>query len=91
MESAGYTFADISADPGVGQVVIISLITIPLTPTETVLLLVATKRSGRKFLWDDLFVVLALVGHLDYTITPIGAIPGAADLTTDQAAVLIAN
>ncbi|TGJ81699.1 hypothetical protein E0Z10_g7075 [Xylaria hypoxylon] len=67
-----YTFADIIADPGLGKVVIISLIGIPLTLLATVLRLIATKRSGRSLAWDDLFAVLALVGFLGYTVTPVG-------------------
>ncbi|KAI0434882.1 hypothetical protein F5Y09DRAFT_295108 [Xylaria sp. FL1042] len=87
----GYTFADIIADPGLGKVIIISLVGIPLTLIATILRLVATKRSGRKFAWDDLFAVLALVGFLGYTVTPVGAIAGASDLTDEQAAVLTAK
>ncbi|KAI0547644.1 hypothetical protein F4679DRAFT_358010 [Xylaria curta] len=87
----GYTFADIIADPGLGKIIIISLVTIPLTLLTTILRLVATKRSSRRFAWDDLFAVLALVGFLGYTVTPIGAISGAADLTQEQAAVLTAK
>ncbi|KAI0472063.1 hypothetical protein GGR56DRAFT_677909 [Xylariaceae sp. FL0804] len=87
----GYTFADIIAEPGIGPIVIISLVTIPLTIAATSLRLVATRRSRRPLSWDDLFAVLALVGHLGYTVTPVGAIPGAADLTTEQAAVLTAK
>ncbi|KAI8623599.1 hypothetical protein F5Y19DRAFT_458026 [Xylariaceae sp. FL1651] len=87
----GYTFADIIADPGVGPIVIISLVTIPLTLAATILRLVATKRSGRRLAWDDLFAVLALVGFLGYTVTPIGSIPGAADLTEEEGAVLTAK
>ncbi|KAI1318719.1 hypothetical protein F5Y16DRAFT_116315 [Xylariaceae sp. FL0255] len=88
MRSMGYTFADIIAEPGIGQIVILSLVTTPLTILATALRLIATKRSGRKFSWDDLFAVLALVGHLGYTVTPVGAIPGAANFTTMQGAVL---
>jgi hypothetical protein len=91
MGSTGYSFADIIAEPGIGRIIIISLVTIPLTLIATSLRLIATKRSGRKLSWDDLFAVLALVGHLGYTVTPVGAIPGAADLTPDQAAVLTAK
>ncbi|KAJ8131736.1 hypothetical protein O1611_g1886 [Lasiodiplodia mahajangana] len=87
----GYTFADIIADPGLGPIAVVSIITIPLTLVATVLRLVATKRSGRRLAWDDLFAVLALVGFLGYTITPIGAIPGAADLTEEEASVLTAK
>ncbi|RWA06307.1 hypothetical protein EKO27_g8803 [Xylaria grammica] len=86
-----YTFENIIADPGLGPIIIISLVTIPLTLVATILRLVATKRSRRRLAWDDLFAVLALVGHLGYTITPVGAIPGAADLTDEQAAVLTAK
>ncbi|KAI0450754.1 hypothetical protein F5B21DRAFT_489870 [Xylaria acuta] len=86
-----YTFENIIADPGLGPIIIISLVTIPLTLVATILRLVATKRSRQRLAWDDLFAVLALVGHLGYTITPVGAIPGAADLTEEQAAVLTAK
>lgn len=64
------SFGDIIASPGLGPVIIISIVTIPLTAIATILRLVATKRSGRKLAWDDLFAVLALVGHLGYTVTP---------------------
>ncbi|KAI3325965.1 hypothetical protein HD806DRAFT_532618 [Xylariaceae sp. AK1471] len=87
----GYSFADIIADPGIGKIVIISLVSIPLTLIATILRLVATKRSGRKLAWDDLFAVLGLVGILGYTVTPIGAIPASADLTDEEAAVLTAK
>jgi hypothetical protein len=77
--------SDIIAEPGIGQIVIISLVTIHLTIIATVLRLIATKRAGRKLSWEDLFAVLALVGHLGYTITPLGAVPGAADLSEEEA------
>ncbi|KAI1120074.1 hypothetical protein F5Y10DRAFT_259116 [Nemania abortiva] len=87
----GYTFADIVGDPGLGPIVIISLVTIPLTLVATILRFVATRRSSRRLAWDDLFVVLALVGFLGYTLTPIASIPGAANLTEEQAAILTAK
>ncbi|KAI0405750.1 hypothetical protein F4802DRAFT_606737 [Xylaria palmicola] len=86
-----YTFADIIADPGLGKIVIISLVTIPLTLLATILRLVATRHSSRRFAWDDLFAVLSLVGFLGYTVTPIGAISGAPNLTEVQAAELTAK
>ncbi|CAG9986860.1 unnamed protein product [Clonostachys byssicola] len=91
MGSEGQSFADIIADPGIGRIVIISLVTIPLTIIATVLRLISTKRAGRKLSWEDLFAVLALVGHLGYTVTPVGAIPGAADLSDEEANLLTAK
>lgn len=70
MASGGTTLEDIMSDPAEGEIIIISIIAIPLCLLATILRLVATKRSGRNFGWDDLFAVLALVGFLGYAITP---------------------
>ncbi|KAI1185666.1 hypothetical protein F5B17DRAFT_406888 [Nemania serpens] len=78
------SFGDIIASPGLGPVIIISIVTIPLTAIATILRLVATKRSGRKLAWDDLFAVLALVGHLGYTVTPAAAIGQDTTNLTDE-------
>lgn len=66
----GYTFHEIIDDPAEGQIVILCIITLPLCTAATILRLVATKQSGRKFGWDDLFAILALIGFLVYAIAP---------------------
>ena len=65
-----YTFQDIINDPSTRKIVILSLVTIPLCIVATILRFVATKRSRRKFGWDDLFAVLALAGYLVYALAP---------------------
>lgn len=65
-----YTFEDVINDPSLGRIVVLSLVTIPLCIVTTILRLVATKRSRRKFGWDDLFAVLALIGFLVYALGP---------------------
>lgn len=66
----GVTFEDALSDPAEGPIVIISIITVPLSILVTVLRLVATKRAGRKLAWDDAFAVLALLGFLVYACAP---------------------
>lgn len=66
----GYTFSDLLADSSTAQIVIISIITIPLCLIATGLRLLATKRSSRKFGWDDAFSIFALIGFLVYACAP---------------------
>lgn len=68
----GFTFQDVINDPVEGEIVIVAIVAIPLCIVATILRLVATKRSGRKFAWDDLFAVLALLGFLVYAVAPLG-------------------
>ncbi len=69
----GYTFDDIISIPSQRHIIILCIVTIPLCIAATILRLVATKRAGRKFAWDDLFAVLALVGFLGYACTPLAS------------------
>lgn len=66
----GVTFEDALSDPAQGQILIGSIVTVPLCVLATILRLVATRRSRRNFGWDDLFAVLALLGFLVYACTP---------------------
>lgn len=65
-----YTLWDAIDDPSLGRVVILSLVSIPLCVAATIFRLVATKQSRRRFGWDDLFAVLALLGFLVYALAP---------------------
>lgn len=67
----GVTFEDALSDPAEGQIVIVSIVTVPLCILATILRLVATRRSRRKYGWDDLFAVLGLLGFLVYACTPL--------------------
>ncbi|KAI0127650.1 hypothetical protein BJ170DRAFT_694422 [Xylariales sp. AK1849] len=87
----GYSFDDIMADPSEGRLVIISIITIPLCIVATILRLCAPKPSERRFRWDDLFAVLALLGFLAYACTPFVGVAVAGDLDDDGLATLAAK
>ncbi|KUI57992.1 hypothetical protein VP1G_05331 [Cytospora mali] len=87
----GYTFEDIINNPSEGPIVILVLVTIPLCIVATILRLVATKRSRRKFGWDDLFAVLALLAFLVYAFTPIVGVAAAGNLDDDGVAILAAK
>lgn len=72
----GVTLDDALSDPAQAQIVIGSIVTIPLCLLATILRLLATRRSRRNFGWDDLFAVVALLGFLVYACTPyIGKLP----------------
>lgn len=87
----GYTFSDLLADSSTAQIVIISIITIPLCLIATGLRLLATKRSSRKFGWDDAFSIFALIGFLVYACAPFIGVGVAGDLDDHQLEVLTAK
>jgi hypothetical protein len=65
-----YGIEDAINDPDIGPMVILCLITVPLCLIATVLRLIASHMSSRRFGWDDVCAVFALVGFLGYAITP---------------------
>lgn len=67
----GYTFENLVNDPAEARLIILVLVLIPLCIVATLLRLVASKRSRRRFGLDDLFAMLALVAFLIYACTPI--------------------
>ncbi|KAI1450126.1 hypothetical protein F5Y02DRAFT_426464 [Annulohypoxylon stygium] len=86
-----YTLWDAIDDPSLGRVVILSLVSIPLCVAATIFRLVATKQSRRRFGWDDLFAVLALLGFLVYALAPFVGLATVGDLDDEGLAILSAK